>query len=487
MFDTLSEKFANAFKYVQGKSKISEENIEETLKEVRTALLEADVNFKVVKEFVSAVKEKAIGEKVIKGVNPGEQFIKIMHDELAKIMGDANEELNLDRPGIIPILVVGLNGQGKTTFSGKLALHLKTKKKKDVLLVPADTFRPAAKAQLQTLAKQIEVDCFDSDLNLHPKEIALLAIEEAKKRHKTIVIIDTAGRLHVDEELMGQLKEVKLALASMNPEVLMVADAMTGQAAVEVSKTFHEAIGVTGIVLSKMDSDAKGGAALSIRHVTGVPIRYVSMGEKMKDLELFHPDRLAKRILDMGDVLSLVEKAQDNINESDAENMMKNFQKGKFTVEDFLKQMDMISNLGSMASILKMIPGMGGMLRQIGDLSPAEAEMKRMKVIISSMSKAERQDYKIIKESRIKRIATGSGCTEQNVKEFLGKFKQMEQMMGGMSSMMNGGGFPGMPGMGPKKGFRQDPNAMPNFPGMEGLGGKEKKKGSKGPWGKGYF
>jgi signal recognition particle subunit SRP54 len=484
MFDTLSEKFANAFKYVQGKTKISEENIEETLREVRTALLEADVNFKVVKEFVAAVKEKSIGEKVIKGVNPGEQFVKIMHDELAKIMGDANEELNLDRPGIVPILIVGLNGQGKTTFSGKLALHLKNKRKKDVLLVPADTFRPAAKAQLQTLGKGIEVDVFDSDLSMHPKDIALAAIEEAKKRHKTVVIIDTAGRLHVDAELMNQLKEVKAVLADMNPEVLMVADAMTGQAAVEVSKTFHDAIGVTGIVLSKMDSDAKGGAALSIRHVTGVPIRYVSMGEKMKDLELFHPDRLAKRILDMGDVLSLVEKAQDNINESDAESMMNNFKKGKFTVEDFLKQMDMMSNLGSMASILKMIPGMGGMLRQIGDLSPAEAEMKRMKVIISSMTTQERQDYKIVKESRLKRIARGSGTTEQQVKDFFGKFKQMEQMMGGMSSMMNGGGFPGMPGMGPKKGFRQDPNAMPQFPGM---GEKEKKKGGKGPWGKGYF
>ena len=482
MFDTLSEKFASAFKYVQGKSKISEENIEETLKEVRIALLEADVNFKVVKEFVASVKEKAIGEKVIKGVNPGEQFIKIMHDELAKIMGDANEELNLDRPGIVPVLIVGLNGQGKTTFSGKLALHLKTKRKKDVLLVPADTFRPAAKAQLQTLGKQIEVDVFDSDLNMHPKDIALAAIEEAKKRHKSVVIIDTAGRLDVDAELMGQLKEVKIALNNMNPEVLMVADAMTGQAAVEVSKTFHEAIGVTGIVLSKMDSDAKGGAALSIRHVTGVPIRYVSMGEKMKDLELFHPDRLAKRILDMGDVLSLVEKAQDNINESDAESMMNNFKKGKFTVEDFLKQMDMMSNLGSMASILKMIPGMGGMLRQIGDLSPAEAEMKRMKVIISSMTKQERHDYKIIGDRRLKRIACGSGTTEQHVKDFLGKFKQMEQMMGGMAAMMNGGGFPGMPGMGAKKGFRQDPNAMPQFPGM---GGKEKKKGGKGPWGKG--
>lgn len=487
MFDTLSEKFSNAFKYIQGKSKISEENIEETLKEVRTALLEADVNFKVVKEFVNAVKEKAIGEKVIKGVNPGEQFVKIMHDELAKIMGDANEEINLERPGTVPVLVVGLNGQGKTTFSGKLALHLKNKKKKDVLLVPADTFRPAAKAQLQTLGKQIEVDVFDSDLGMHPKAIALAAIEEAQKRHKSVVIIDTAGRLHVDEELMGQLKEVKTALESFKPEVLMVADAMTGQAAVEVSKTFHDAIGVTGIVLSKMDSDAKGGAALSIRHVTGVPIRYVSMGEKMKDLELFHPDRLAKRILDMGDVLSLVEKAQDNINESDAESMMNNFKKGKFTVDDFMKQMDMMNNLGSMASILKMIPGMGGMLRQIGDLSPAENEMKRMKVIISSMTKAERQDYKIIKESRLKRIAAGSGTTHDQVKDFLGKFKQMEQMMGGMAAMMNGGGFPGMPGlpgMGPKKGFRQDPNAVNPFGEM---GGKEKKKGGKGPWGKGYF
>ena len=485
MFDTLSEKFSNAFKYVQGKSTISESNIEETLKEVRTALLEADVNFKVVKEFVNAVKEKSLGEKVIKGVNPGEQFVKIMHDELAKIMGDANEEIDLDRPGIVPILIVGLNGQGKTTFSGKLALHLKGKKKKDVLLVPADTFRPAAKAQLQTLAKQIEVDCYDSDLSLHPKDLVMNAMEYAQKLHKNVVIIDTAGRLHVDEELMGQLKEVKIALEVFKPEVLMVADAMTGQEAVNVSKSFHDAIGVTGIVLSKMDSDAKGGAALSIRHVTGVPIRYVSMGEKMKDLELFHPDRLAKRILDMGDVVSLVEKAQENINESDAESMMKNFQKGKFTVDDFLKQMEMMNSLGSMTSILKMIPGMGGMLRQIGDLSPAENEMKKMKVIISSMTKGERQDYKLIKESRMKRIARGAGVADESVKDFLSKFRQMEQMMGGLSSMMKGGGmggFPGMPGMGPQKGFRQEAGAS-----QLGFGEKQKKKGSKGPWGKGYF
>jgi len=482
MFDQLSEKFSNAFKYVQGNSKITESNIEDTLKEVRTALLEADVNFKVVKDFVNNVKEKALGEKVISGVNPGEQFVKIVHDELAKIMGDANEEINLNRPGIVPILVVGLNGQGKTTFSGKLALHLTSKKKKDVLLVPCDTFRPAAKDQLMTLAKQINVDCFDSDLKKSPEDIVKDALLEAAKKHKNVVIIDTAGRLHVDQELMQELVRVKASVKDLNPEVMMVADAMTGQEAVNVSKTFHEAIGVTGIVLSKMDSDAKGGAALSIRHVTGVPIRYVSMGEKMKDLELFHPDRLAKRILDMGDVVSLVEKAQENINEKDAESMMKNFEKGKFTVEDFLKQMEMMSNLGSMTSILKMLPGMGGMLRQIGDLSPAENEMKRMKIIISSMTKEERQNYKIIKDSRIQRIAKGSGNTIEAVKDFLNKFKQMEQMMGGLMSMMKGGmpGMPAMPGMPQKKGFRPEANPFESM-------GKEKKKGGKGPWGKGYF
>lgn len=486
MFDTLSDKFANAFKTIQGKSKISEENIEETLKEVRTALLEADVNFKVVKEFTAAVKAEALGEKVLKGVNPGEQFIKIVHDELARVMGDKNEEIDLNRPGIVPILVVGLNGQGKTTFSGKLAHHLTKNKKKDVLLVPADTFRPAAKDQLITLAKQIGVDYFDSDLKLKPHEIALMGYEEAQKRHKSIVIIDTAGRLHVDNELMDELKMVKATMEKFNPEVMMVADAMTGQAAVDVAKTFHEAVGLTGIVLSKMDSDAKGGAALSIKHVTGVPIRYISTGEKMKDLELFHPDRLAGRILDMGDVLSLVEKAQANIDESQAEKMMKNFEKGKFSVDDFLKQMDMMSNLGSMASILKMIPGMGGVLRQVGDLSPAENEMKKMKVIISSMTQQERDDYKLVKDSRIKRIAKGSGTTEEAVRDFLGKFKQMEQMMGGLSAMMKGGfpGMPGMPGMGAKKGFRQ--NSGDVFENPFDAKGKEK-KGGKGPWGKGYF
>lgn len=483
MFDTLSEKFSDAFKGLQGKSRLSEENIEEALAQVRKALLEADVNFKVVKAFTAAVKEKSVGEKVISGVNPSEQFIKIVQDELAAVMGTESQEVDWETPGLKVVLVVGLNGQGKTTFSGKLSNFLRTKKKKESLLVPADTFRPAAKDQLITLAKQIDVDWYDSDLSQHPKDIALAAIAEAKKLHKDVLIIDTAGRLHVDEALMQQIKEVKEAIASENPEVLLVADAMTGQEAVNVAKSFHEAVGLTGVVLSKMDSDARGGAALSIRHVTGVPIRFISMGEKMKDLELFHPDRLASRILDMGDVVSLVEKAQEHIDEKEAEKMMKNLEKGKFTVDDFMKQMDMMGKLGSMSGILKMIPGMGGMLRQVGDLSPAEDEMKNMRVIINSMTKQEREDYKVIKESRIKRIANGSGNPESAVKDFLAKFRQMEKMMGGMMQMMKGGGMPGMPSMpgmpggGATAGFRQQP----------GTGKKPKKGKGKGKWGGGYF
>lgn len=473
MFDVLSEKFSDAFKSLQGKSKISEHNIEEALAKVRTALLEADVNFKVVRDFIQKVKEQALGEKVIRGVNPGEQFVKIVHQELCKVMGEANEELDFNRPGPIPIMVVGLNGQGKTTFSGKLAFHLKNKKNKKVLLVPCDTFRPAAKEQLQTLARQVEVECFDSNLQLGPVKLAKMAMEYAGENKFDVVIVDTAGRLHVDNELMQELKEIRAALDSYRPEVLMVADAMTGQEAVNVSKTFHESVALTGVTLSKMDSDAKGGAALSIRFVTGVPIRYISMGEKMKDLELFHPDRLAGRILDMGDVVSLVEKAQEVVNEKDAENMMKNLEKGRFTVDDFMKQMKMMQNLGSMGSILKMIPGMGGMLRQVGDLAPAEKEMGRMQVIISSMTKEERQDYKIIKDTRIARIAKGSGNNETHVKDFLNKFRQMEKMMGGLSQMMKGG-FPGMPQM----------------PGMPNLGGPQEQKAAKkkgGAWGKNYF
>jgi signal recognition particle subunit SRP54 len=483
MFDTLSGKFAEAFKSIRGNSKITESNIDEALKQVRTALLEADVSFKVVREFVAAVKEKALGEKVLKGVNPDEQFVKIVHDELARIMGVANEELNLDRKGPIPVMIVGLNGHGKTTFTGKLALHLKDKKKKKVLLVPADTFRPAAKDQLIVHAKNLQVDFLDSDLSMAPKEIALLAMKKAQAEGYDMVLIDTAGRLHVDQDLMQQLKDVKIALEKFQPEVLMVADAMTGQEAVNVAEGFHQAVGLTGVVLSKMDSDSKGGAALSIRYVTGVPIKYISTGEKLKDLELFHPDRLAGRILDMGDVVSLVEKAEEAIDKDEAERMMKNMEKGKFSIDDFMKQMQMMSNLGPMTSLLKMIPGMGGMLREIGDLSPAENEMKKMKVIIQSMTDQEKKNHTLFNKSRLERVARGSGNTVQKVEEFLAKFRQMEKMMAGMMGMMKGGmpGLPGMgmPGGGAQKGYRgyEDPMQKAR---------KLKKKGG-GAWGKGYF
>jgi signal recognition particle subunit SRP54 len=480
MFDNLSEKFSDAFRSLRGKSKISEENIEETLKGVKTALLEADVNFKVVKEFVEKVKTEAMGEKVLRGVEPGQQFVKIMHDELARLMGGENSELNLKRPPIMPILIVGLNGSGKTTFTGKLALHLRTKHKKDVYLIPADNFRPAAKDQLIVHAKSLGVDYFDSDLSMKPVDIVRAGMEQAKKLHKEIVIIDTAGRLQVDEELMSQLVDVRKFLD--NPEVLMVADAMTGQEAVNVSKVFHEKVGLTGVVLSKMDSDARGGAALSIRYVTGVPIKFISTGEKLKDLDPFHPDRLAKRILDMGDVLSLVEKAEEAINQDDAMGMMQNLEKGKFTINDFVKQMETINRLGSFGSILKMIPGMGGALRQMGDLSPAEDEMKKMRVIINSMTKKEREDVDLIDGSRRKRIAAGAGKTVQEVNQFIERFDQMRQMMVGMMGMMKGGGLPNIPGMGPVKGFRQAPQGQ-----NQQVFGQEKKSKPKSPFGKKYF
>ena len=460
MFEQLSDKVTHAFKHLQGKTRISEKNIEETLAEVRRAFLEADVNFKVVKEFIAGVKDRAIGEKVIDGVDPGQQFVKIMHDELTKVMGEENIPLDFNRPDPLPILIVGLNGAGKTTFCGKLALYLRKKEKKESLLVPADTMRPAAKEQLLTNAKNISADYFDSDLGMHPKDIALKAYEKAKEEKKDVVIIDTAGRLQVDKDLMEQIREVREAIAPLNPQIFLVADAMTGQEAVGVAQAFHETVGLTGVVLSKMDSDARGGAALSIRHASSIPIRFFSNGEKMSDLEAFHPERLAGRILDMGDVLTLVEKAEEVIDEKEAEKMMKKMEKNKFSIDDFLKQMDSMNKLGSMESLMKMIPGMGGAMKQMGDLSVAEGEMKKMRVIISSMTKKERDDDKLLNTtSRKARIAKGSGTTLKDVNDFLAKFRQMRKMMSSMMGMMKGGmmdglgnmfggGMPGMPSMG---------------------------------------
>lgn len=475
MFDNLSEKFSDAFKNISGKGKISESNIEEAIKQIRSALLEADVNFKVVKELIASLKEKAMGEKVLRGVNPGEQFTKIVHDELVELMGKAHEDIELTQ-AINPVVIVGLNGAGKTTFTGKLALFLRNKKKEEAYLIPADNFRPAAKDQLIKHAKNMGVEYFDSDLSMLPVDIVKAGMEEAKKLGKKVVIIDTAGRLQVDQELMGQLKDVVDFLD--RPEVLLVADAMTGQEAVNVAKTFNEQIGLTGVVLSKMDSDARGGAALSIRYVTKVPIRFISVGEKMKDLEPFHPDRLAGRILDMGDVVTLVEKAQEAIDEKEAEEMVKRLEKNQFTIDDFVKQMENIGKLGSMGSIMKMIPGMGGVMRQLGnaDLSGAEDEMKKMKVITSSMTAQEKKNHKILNESRYSRIAKGCGRQVADIKEFIKKFEQMQGMMTGMMQMMKGGGAPQIPGMPTAPGFRQQAK------------GKKSRSGKKnGPFGSRFF
>jgi signal recognition particle subunit SRP54 len=499
MFDSLSEKLTAAAKRLKGQHKITETNIEDTLKEVRTALLEADVNFRVVKKFLEQVKAKALGQQVIKGVNPGEQFIKILHDELTSMMGGSHPQWPPQVPGPLPIIIVGLNGAGKTTFCGKLALFLRTKLKKEVLLVPADNFRPAAKEQLITHAKNLGVDYFDSDLSKTPKQIVEAAMLEAKKLHKNYVIIDTAGRQQVDEELMGQLQDVKRFIndTEKQSEVIMVVDAMTGQEAVVVAKAFHERVNLTGVVLSKMDSDTRGGAALSIRHDVDVPILFMSQGEKLKELDLFHPERMAGRILDMGDVMSLVEKAQENIDEKDAEKMMHKMQKGQFTISDFLKQMESIQKMGSMQSIMKMIPGMGGIMKQVGDLSGAEGELDNMKVMINSMTKAERENHKLLNTSRRERIAKGSGRKVEELNQFLTRFEQMQKMMSGLMGMMGGGGgmgaLGGMMGMGGHNpnlppGFAQRPGFRQAKATQEGQDQQVKSKGKKkGPFSSRFF
>ena len=470
MFDTLSDKFTRALQNIRGKGTITEKNIEDTLQDVRTALLEADVNFRVVKNFIAAVKDDALGKKVLSGVNPGEQFVKIVQDHLARIMGGEGREIDLSSPGLLAVLVVGLNGQGKTTFSGKFAHYLKNKKKKNVLLVPADTFRPAAKDQLTTLARSIDIPWFDSDLSQSPATIATKALEQAQRDRREVVLIDTAGRLHLDDELMEELAQIRRSLKGVKTEVLLVADAMTGQEAANVAQSFHSTLELTGIVLSKMDSDARGGAALSIVQSTGVPIRYISTGEHTKDLEPFHPDRLASRILDMGDVVSLVEKAEEEMDQKSQEQILKNLEKGRFSVEDFMKQIDMIKNLGSLGGVLKMLPGARGFLGKMGDLSPAESEIAQMRVIIDSMTLQERKNYKIINTSRSQRIAKGSGHPIATVNKFLSQFRQMEQMM---SSLKGGtGGLQSMMASMTQGGRRK---------------GKGKGRGKRGPWGRGYF
>jgi signal recognition particle subunit SRP54 len=428
MFDTLSEKLEGVFKTLRGHGKLTEQNIKDSLKEVRRALLEADVNFKVVKQFVANVEAKASGQETLRSISPGEQVVKVVHDELIAVLGGQNAPISFrSTPG--KLLLCGLQGSGKTTLCAKIALHYK-KKNTRPLMVAADIYRPAAVKQLQVLGKQIDVPVFYVDKK--PPQICEDAVEYARANNLHPVIFATAGRLHIDTELMDELKNIK---SKINPdEILLVADAMTGQDAVNVATQFNETLDLTGVVLTKLDGDARGGAALSIRQVTGKPLKLVSVGEKLSDLEVFYPERMASRILGMGDIVSLVEKAQETIDVKEAEKLEKKLRKDTLTLEDFYQQLQQLKKMGSLESILKMIPGVSSAIR---DVQIDESSMKRVEAIILSMTPDERSKPTILNGSRRARIAAGSGTSVQEVNRLLRQFEQMQKMI----KQMRGGKF----------------------------------------------
>jgi signal recognition particle subunit SRP54 len=447
MFENLSEKLDKAFKVLRGKGSISEINVAQTMKEIRKALLSADVDFKTAKSFTAKVKEKALGQKVLSAVEPGQLLTKIMQEELAQLMGSEQSEINLiGSPSVI--LIAGLQGSGKTTFAGKLALHLKSKKNKRPLLVAGDVYRPAAIDQIGVLAEQVGVDVFQDRENKNPVEIAQNAIKHAKTNGHNVVIVDTAGRLAVDEKMMSEIAAIKSAT---NPgEILFVVDSMTGQDAVNTAKAFNDILNFDGVVLTKLDGDTRGGAALTIRSVVDKPIKFIGTSEKMDGLDVFHPDRMASRILGMGDVISLVERAQQQFDEEEARKIQKKIAKNQFGFDDFLKQIQQVKKMGNIKDLAGMIPGMGKTMK---DVDVDDDAFKGIEAIIHSMTKEERQDPKVLNGNRKKRIAMGSGTTVVEVNQLIKQFSQMGKMMkmmqgGGakqMMQMMKGGGA--MPGM----------------------------------------
>lgn len=427
MLDELTEKLEKALKKITGQGKITESNISDTLREIRRVLLDADVNYKVAKDFIEKVKEKSLGQEVINSVTPGQLITKIIYDELVELLGSKGSELVLNPNGLTVIMLIGLQGCGKTTFSVKLAKYLK-EKKQSVLLVAADVYRPAARSQLKILGSQINVPVFSIDESNDPVTISVESLKYAKENGLNTVIIDTAGRLHIDEEMMNEAAAIKEKVKPT--QTLFVVDAMTGQDAVNSAKAFHEKVDFDGVVLTKMDGDSRGGCILSIRAVVDRPVKFVSLGEKVDSLELFYPDRMASRILGKGDIVSLVEKAQAQFDEKEAEDLEKKFRENKFDFDDFLKQIKMIKKMGSLKSILGMIPGVGAQLKN------ADVDDKQLIVvesIIQSMTKKERANPKILNGSRRKRIARGSGNTIQDVNRLIKQFEQMQQMM----KMMN--------------------------------------------------
>jgi signal recognition particle subunit SRP54 len=445
MFDSLSSKLQNAFRNLRGLGKISEANIGDALREVRLALLEADVNFKVARDFIERVKTKSLGAEVVQSIQPGQQIIKIIHDELVELLGSQNTGLNLTgSPSCL--LMVGLHGSGKTTSSGKLA-RLLHKQGRAPLLVAADVYRPAAMDQLETLGKQLEVPVFIKRGETDVLKIAREALSFAETNYRNVLIFDTAGRLQIDEPLVEEL--VRLRDLVKPQEILLVLDAATGQEAVNVATHFDQALHITGSILTKLDGDARGGAALSLRAVTGKPIRFAGVGEKLEDFEPFYPERMATRILGMGDVVSLVEKAAEAVDLDDAKRMEEKMRKGQFTLEDFLEQLRQMKKLGSLESIVGMLPGGAEMLKQQGDLSKQEKEFKHMEAMICGMTPKERRSPQILNAKRRQRIAKGSGVSVTELNSMLNKFAQMQQMMkkmGKFSKMMArmGGGMPGM-------------------------------------------
>ena len=462
MFDSLSDRLTGAFKKLRGKARLNEENVQEGLREVRLALLEADVNFKVVKDFVDHIRERALGGDVLKGLDPAQQVVKVVHEELVTLLGGEQQGLDVAGPRPLKIMMAGLQGSGKTTSAAKLSVWLR-KQGFAPYLVPADVYRPAAIEQLQTLARQIDAPAYPSTTDMNPVDICRDALDKAAEAGCDAILFDTAGRLHIDQPLMDELKAIKAACAPQ--EILFVADAMTGQDAVTVAQSFDEQLGVTGVVLTKMDGDARGGAALSIKSVTGKQVKFVGMGEKVSDLELFHPDRVASRILGMGDVLTLIEKAQTAFDEDEAERMAKKMQKAQFDLEDFRTNMRRLKKMGSMQGLLKLVPGMGQVSKQLDEMEMPEKELDRTEAIINSMTMEERRDPKCFNASRKDRVARGSGVEVAEVNKLLKNFGQMSKMM---SKMMGGkkgrmptlpagaeGGMPGMPG-------------IPGMPGMEG-------------------
>jgi signal recognition particle subunit SRP54 len=448
MFDNLTDKLDSVFKKLRGQGRLTEDNIKQSLREVRLVLLEADVNYRVVKDFVANVRERAVGQEVLKSLNPAQQVIKVVRDELGRLMGEGEDNaLDLAARPPVSVMLCGLQGAGKTTSCGKLALQLR-RQKRNPLLVPADVYRPAAIEQLKTLGKQLDIAVYDSRPDVDPVKLCSDARSFAELNGYDTLILDTAGRLHIDEALMAELQRIKQALQPR--EILFVADAMTGQDAVNVAESFDQQLDITGVILTKLDGDARGGAALSIRAVTGKPIKLVGLGEKLDALEVFHGDRMAQRILGMGDVLSLIEKAEAAVDKEDAQAMEQKLRKEGFTLETFRDQLKTIKKMGSMESLLKLIPGAGKAMKQMGNMQMPDKELKKIEAIINSMTAAERRDQRVLNGSRRLRIAKGSGTTVQDVNQLIKRFNEAQKMMKkmqkmgpkGMKNLMGRGGFP---------------------------------------------